>query len=1135
MRVTQADVSVAAPHLVGATNFPISGNTFTITAGSWTEGDPTSNSLRPAVILVNPSNGTAVSADGPAGTTGFRVQALVSSPSALTSVTLSTDNGVSFPTTMAKNANYGGGANDGVWETTVKLAPGAYVLRARATNGAGSVDSGKAQIVVNPKGTGDGNLLVRDNSTQLCLDCHALKTHSSMYTGTKYGTWGVACRDCHTPHGSTNIYLIKNQITPPAVTGVQPARTVKFSTTTGATSSSVITAQSFANEADNSGPCQVCHTRTQSSGGTPRWRNTGNSDTHYTSAAGTQPCVNCHSHTGGFAAGESNGRTDCLNCHNALFTALNASTGNNHHHYLYQGWSGTTAGSGTTVYPTAPPTSSLTDINRRCLMCHVDHEIFRPDFNANGGRGKNLRTDITLTPTTTTNFTNTDFDNALTSGGICLSCHQNVMTRAYTTNAGTTTTLRVVKSEFQASAHNFGSASTSSTFKDAATNTFVANCSKCHNDTLTKAFQTSAVPLQFSLHDSTLRSIPAPLGVTAPTDPLEETFCYQCHRRTTDALAGSTAKPAASRDYYNAVAMTPQSELLYNVFTAGTYAFKHPIASSSGLHKATNEGTAANDGSLSGASRHVSCPDCHSPHGARPSVEANGSGTATAYAAGTPDTLTDSTKAWTVNQWKGFSVRIISGTGAGQTSAIYANTATALSVELATALNTTSAYQIVNEGRSTSAVGYSAPVGPLVGSWGLAPTWPAPPAPATWNDSGGCTGTGCADPASQFGTISTWNRVETPTSQGQVCIKCHSAYAYGASPPNTPSGLPNSSSSTWSNTIGGAVAQGDKASEFNPNNLAHHAVFARGKNQPLVSSNTVTSTYNPSWPKYTTGTLTATSGSTAVTLAGGTWPTTILPGWSIYIGSAAPAQGVAGWYEVAAVPSGTALTLDRNYTGATGSGKAYMLTAGLGNNFVPPWGPWSTLQCSDCHTSDTTTDPYGPHGSATKWLLRQAVTQTFAFYDGTSVTAVTNTPSDNNNLCINCHRRDCYGDYQFEPATSGSGLYPRQQHTPDNGNKSSTTVKPKWGIICMNCHGGARVGGIHGQNFGQGAGGSAGSYSGKRLLAGAVWYGVTRSTTTTAGQCWTKGGTDDVSNCGHSHSGTGFQSGVAKYDYDTNP
>jgi hypothetical protein len=68
-------------------------------------------------------------------------------------------------------------------------------------------------------------------------------------------------------------------------------------------------------------------------------------------------------------------------------------------------------------------------------------------------------------------------------------------------------------------------------------------------------------------------------------------------------------------------------------------------------------------------------------------------GTATSGAA---SSLTDSTKAWAVDRWKNYAVRILSGTGAGQVRAIGSNTATALTVltPWVTTPDTTSVYAI---------------------------------------------------------------------------------------------------------------------------------------------------------------------------------------------------------------------------------------------------------------------------------------------------------------------------------------------------------------------------------------------------------------------------------------------------------
>jgi hypothetical protein len=64
--------------------------------------------------------------------------------------------------------------------------------------------------------------------------------------------------------------------------------------------------------------------------------------------------------------------------------------------------------------------------------------------------------------------------------------------------------------------------------------------------------------------------------------------------------------------------------------------------------------------------------------------------------AGAASTLTDSTKAWSVDRWANYAVRILAGTGAGQVRPIASNTATALTVRTAWTTNPdgTSVYAI---------------------------------------------------------------------------------------------------------------------------------------------------------------------------------------------------------------------------------------------------------------------------------------------------------------------------------------------------------------------------------------------------------------------------------------------------------
>jgi hypothetical protein len=622
------------------------------------------------------------------------------------------------------------------------------------------------------------------------------------------------------------------------------------------------------------------------------------------------------------------------------------------------------------------------------------------------------------------------------------------------------------------------------------------------------------------------------LSPAAAGNTVAEQVCYDCHGN------GTVGVNRSGKNLYDEV----------------TSAFRHPV-NSDAVHDTPSEAIAtANNGKFSGTNRHVNCADCHDPHQAQPVGGGALGGTITAYAAnatsGQPDTVTDSTKAWTANQFKGWTLKFVSGTQAGRSSAIYGSGATIgtqLLVKFPAAPAVGDRYVITPTG-SRIAAGAMPPGSPaMAGAWGVQPNYGTAITPPTWNDSAGCGAAGgansCEVVTASYSPITSFTKTSaSPPSEAYVCLKCHSSFAYGTTLTNfplSPSGQPNAS---WTASSGVAMRQSDLASDANPANLGHHAILGRGKNQPMVASASLTSVRNPNWPSFTTGTV-GVSG-TSVTLSGATWPVTLLPGWFIYLGSTSPANPSAGWYEVTAVTSSTVLTIDRTCAApstCSASGVAYFLTAGLGNTFVPPYGPWSVLECSDCHRSSTLTDPLGPHGSATKWLLRGADTMVFLGQTSQTgaVATVTNTPADTNILCLNCHRRDVYGDFGFvpTPSTAVAGAiykFSRQDHPADKSNGSSASYRTNWGITCMNCHAGARQGGIHGLNLGRGNGQAATiSYSGRRLLAGSSWYAVTRSSASTAGQCWTKSNTDAVDTCGHTHSGVNFQSGAANYDYES--
>ena len=279
--------------------------------GAHTEGHSTVGSVWPMVGILNPLGGVV--------TPPFRVQARVFSPGsqAISTVSLELDDGVNPPTMqpLYVNTSYGSTATSGVYEVGpfvsgnspgLNPATGKYTIRVQATNALGNVWSAPVGLVVTG-GTGDGNLLVRDNSSQLCSDCHAVKTHSSEELGNDFGSWYVGCRGCHTPHGTTNASLISTEIQPPAVNKLLPPSKVQFSKRTGFFSGDAATSPqdasyanttSVADASRRTGPCQVCHTRTQ------YYQGTANPAEHYT---GT--CATCHAHTSGFAG------TGCTGCH----------------------------------------------------------------------------------------------------------------------------------------------------------------------------------------------------------------------------------------------------------------------------------------------------------------------------------------------------------------------------------------------------------------------------------------------------------------------------------------------------------------------------------------------------------------------------------------------------------------------------------------------------------------------------------------------------------------------------------------------------------------------------------------------------------------------------------------------------
>ncbi len=87
--------------------------------------------------------------------------------------------------------------------------------------------------------------------------------------------------------------------------------------------------------------------------------------------------------------------------------------------------------------------------------------------------------------------------------------------------------------------------------------------------------------------------------------------------------------------------------------------------------------------------------------------------------------------------------------------------------------------------------------------------------------------------------------------------------------------------------------------------------------------------------------------------------------------------------------------------------------------FVSPWTPTSTMYCTDCHTSDTTS-VRGPHGSTYNYILKKAYTASSASRTMSSL-----------EICFDCHNYDTYannsasntvkGYSRFNPPTFSQG------------------------------------------------------------------------------------------------------------------
>jgi len=929
--------------------------------------------------------------------------------------------------------------------------------------------------------------------------------------------------------------------------------------------------------------CEVCHRNAKGSSDTTSFPGTesyvdgksvvvgidlGLPASHAAGNKSTSWCGSCHGvhkitiDKPGLGS-ESAGNVACDECHRESVVAPMQET-SSYHHYMQNAGVSNLPSSGT-KYPTKSNfnSSETTSTERRCLTCHADHDVFSPATGgvpANGDRGKNLRASIAVIPTAgdTSSFSDSDFDANQGEGGICISCHsvsqtKNTANQKFQGTEDDTQTMVVIKTDYAeaTSGHNYEA---TSSFPGRSYDTtanrpfeFKANCSKCHNtvdnnsylyDTESDVGSKQDSLYRFQMHASKLRRLLAWLNIVSQDstqDPLEENFCIRCHSNNT----ADNPNYGAGKDYYNRASMSAASlgvkdQIIYK-------AYKHAVDGYRSKHRAI-EGTSANWNPA--GNRHVECEDCHNAHAAK-AIDSNApvrggpkgadiGNTAKGVWGVTPSgysTYTTGTATFTEGS------NSVAGSGTSWTSG---NVAAGWYIK--------SNYDMDGRWYKVSSTNYGAQTLTLSQNFDGA---------RAYFDSLPNTAT-----AVEYTAVDvSYSRTTASTYQYEICLKCHSKYSYDDTAPDTPS----------NNAGGSAAKETDIGQDFNTARMAIHPVTALGKNQPGRADQSELGGGND-WPLDSTGTVTATSGSATVTGSGANWKdldgagnSTIVPGWLVKMGvdSGAGPFGT-GWYQVESVLSDTTMTITTNYGGTTGSGKSYKLGAGLGNAFVAPWGPWSRMVCSDCHGNDDDAGPRGPHGSAAKWVLKETTASlSFKWFNGNTVQTLT----PNNNavgngtastatkavFCFNCHRRDVYGDVGLTGATADANnsgttvadaLMSRVSHDPtaDNNTYASGNVG-NWGIVCMNCHGGDSMGGLHGadnmkaRDYSTGAIGDAANmfYSGKRLLNGATFIGVKRPTTSVNAMFWTKAGLsypvpDEVNVSGQSLNGANGD--TANYNYD---
>ena len=146
---------------------------------------------------------------------------------------------------------------------------------------------------------GDNVRLTLANDNNQCASCHntgktvARFQNMSTHFTTKGGPQNMLCKQCHDPHGTTNLSMIRTQIKAP------------WSNITTWTITYTNRTLGLIDTTTNRGFCQVCHSKTNHyKAGVPEGTN------HHTSG-----CLDCHTHNSAGGAFKPTGGGSCNSCH----------------------------------------------------------------------------------------------------------------------------------------------------------------------------------------------------------------------------------------------------------------------------------------------------------------------------------------------------------------------------------------------------------------------------------------------------------------------------------------------------------------------------------------------------------------------------------------------------------------------------------------------------------------------------------------------------------------------------------------------------------------------------------------------------------------------------------------------------